>query len=319
MSQHGGAVGLGLLVGLLARVAMLRSDYRQYPTYPHGYSTHLFMGIFAALAGAVTIPALFEKEWTAVTFFLLVAEQFRSIRGMERDSLKALEDNELVPRGSEYIESIARVFETRYYIVIVVAAATALGFEMQSVWTGLVFGAVVFMWTVLLTRVEVIGESAIVEAAPVTVRGSDVWVGDIHIFSMGLRQSREFISERAIGAILTPKNDEGRDTLANPGQRQAMLHDAASMLGVRVDLDTPEFAPQAKRDLRTGRVAVYLVPMERDQAALIEMLRRTPVLESARGRARFLKAGHPAKRGSRTGRKEVGGNDSEGGSGGNHR
>ena len=40
---------------------------------------------------------------------------------MERDSLKALEDNELVPRGSEYIESIARVFETRYYIVIVVA------------------------------------------------------------------------------------------------------------------------------------------------------------------------------------------------------
>ncbi|MGI6663498.1 MAG: YIEGIA domain-containing protein [Bacillota bacterium] len=32
---------------------MLRSDYRQYPTYPHGYSTHLFMGIFAALAGAV--------------------------------------------------------------------------------------------------------------------------------------------------------------------------------------------------------------------------------------------------------------------------
>ena len=39
--------------------------------------------------------------------------------------------------------------------------------------TGLVFGAVVFMDRAL-TRVEVIGESAIVEAAPVTVRGSDV-------------------------------------------------------------------------------------------------------------------------------------------------
>ena len=33
------------LVGVLARVAMLRSDYRQYPSYPHGYATHLFMGI----------------------------------------------------------------------------------------------------------------------------------------------------------------------------------------------------------------------------------------------------------------------------------
>jgi hypothetical protein len=318
LSQHGGAVGLGLLAGVLARVAMLKSDYRQYPTYPHGYSTHLFMGIFAALAGAVTIPALLEHEWTAVTFFLLVAEQFRSIRGMERDSLKALEDNELVPRGSEYIENIARVFETRYYIVIVVAAATAFGFEMQSIWTGLVFGAVAFMWSALLTRFETIGESATVEPAPVVVRDSGVWVGDIFIINVGLKESQEFIRERALGAILTPKNDEGRDTLTNQGQRQAMLHDAASILGVRRDVDSPEFDPQAKRDLRTGRVAVYMVPMDKDQEVLLEMLRRTPVLESARGKTRFLRPGRSVTGVSRAGRKRLGGNDPEGHPGGNH-
>ncbi|HHY45640.1 MAG TPA: hypothetical protein GX512_08030 [Firmicutes bacterium] len=317
--DYGGAIGLGLLAGILARVLMLRSDYRQYPTYPHGYSTHLFMGIFASLAGAVTVPALLEGEWTAVTFFLLVAEQFRSIRGMERDSLKALEDSELVPRGTEYIENIARVFETRYYIVIVVAAATALGAIKQSPLMGLVFGAVVFMWGAILTRVETIGETVEVEAAPVIVRGSDVLVGDIFIFSVGLKESQEFIKERALGAILTPKNDEGRDTLASQGQRQAMLHDAASILGVRRDADNPEFAPQAKRDIKTGRVAVYVVPMDKDQGLLLEMLRRAPVLESARGRARFVRLGYVGKRHLHAGRNRIGGNHPEGGLGGRHR
>ena len=78
-------VGLGLFLGVLARVALLRSDYRQYPTYPHGYTSHLFLGIIAALVGAVSIPALLAEEWTAVTFLVLVAQQFREIRSMERD------------------------------------------------------------------------------------------------------------------------------------------------------------------------------------------------------------------------------------------
>ncbi|MGI6663497.1 MAG: YIEGIA domain-containing protein [Bacillota bacterium] len=125
-----------------------------------------------------------------------MAEQFRSIRGMERDSLKALEDNELVPRGTEYIENIARVFETRYYIVIVVAAATALG----------VLAAVSAHGGRLGRRGLHVGrrphsgrdhrrDGRVWRAAPVAVRGSDVWVGDILIFSVGLKESQEFIRE----------------------------------------------------------------------------------------------------------------------------
>lgn len=297
-------------------MAMLRSDYRQYPSYPHGYATHLFMGIFAALAGAVTIPALLEREWTAVTFLLLVAEQFRGIRSMERDSLKALEDNELVPRGNDYIEDIARVFETRYYIVILVGAVTTLGFELQSIWVGLILGVVAFGWSVVLTRGQRLGEVVTVEAAPVIVDGSDVWVGDIFIFSVGLKESQDFIRERALGAILTPKTEAARDTLASPGQRQAMLHDAASILGTRLDTDSPEFTPIARRDVRTDRVAVYIVPMDKDQEALLELLRRSPVLESSRGRSRFARAGKRAKDlALGRGRARVGGNGSKSGSG----
>ncbi|MGI6663496.1 MAG: YIEGIA domain-containing protein [Bacillota bacterium] len=112
---------------------------------------------------------------------------------------------------------------------------------------------------------------------------------------------------------------KGRDTLASQGQRQAMLHDAASILGVRRDLDSPEFAPQAKRDLKTGRVVVYVVPMDKDPEVLLELLRRSPVLESARGRARFLKSGHTGKIRPYSGRKTVGSNHPEGGLGRDHR
>mgnify|MGYP001270461575 CR=1 FL=1 len=35
-------------LGGILRLLILRSDYRQYPTYPHGYISHLSMGFVAA-------------------------------------------------------------------------------------------------------------------------------------------------------------------------------------------------------------------------------------------------------------------------------
>ena len=282
---HGTAIGFGLALGMLARIAILRSDFRQYPTYPHGYTTHVFLGAIASLAGAGAIAALAEGEWTAVSFFLLVAEHFRGIRGMERDSLKALEDDELVTRGTEYIEDISRVFETRYYAVILVAATATLGYEYGKAPMGLGLAAAAFALAVALMHREHLGDTVDVSIAPVRIDGSDVWVGDIFIFNVGLQQSREFIEQHAIGAILTPKTDTARDTIANRGQRQAALHDATAILVVRKDADTPEFTPMAKRDLKTGRVGVYFVPMDRDEEALVRLLSKSIVLESARGRS----------------------------------
>ena len=52
------AIVSGLVAGVLARLFMLRLDYRQYPTYPHDLITHIALGAIAALIGAVFIPAL---------------------------------------------------------------------------------------------------------------------------------------------------------------------------------------------------------------------------------------------------------------------
>jgi len=291
---HASAVGLGFLLGMLARVAMLRSDYRQYPTYPHGYASHLFLGGIAALVGAVAIPALLEREWTAVTFLVLVAQQFRGIRDMERKSLKALEDNELVPRGADYIEDMAKTFESRYYAVIFVSTVTSAGVEGVSVPGGLLLGALAFGFSALLMRKRRIGDIIEVKSGTPSFRGPELYVGDIFIMNVGLEESRRTIEEKGLGAILIPRDEDARDTLGSPGQRQAIVHDVQAILGVSKEPDTPEFSPVIKRDLETGRAGLFFVPMEKDEEPMLSVIRRVPVLESARRRGSRALAGRYA-------------------------
>ena len=126
MNEYIKVIGLGTLMGFLARISMLRTDYRNYPAYPHGYIVHLSLGAIAAALAAIALPALFEKEYTAVTFLVLCAQQFRDIRNMERQTLLNLEENALVPRGADYVEGIAKVFESRNYLVMLVALLVSL-------------------------------------------------------------------------------------------------------------------------------------------------------------------------------------------------
>ena len=63
-------------MGFFDRLYLLCSDYRSYPSYPHGYVIHLSLGAIAAALAAVAIPALLVKEYTAITFLVLCAQQF---------------------------------------------------------------------------------------------------------------------------------------------------------------------------------------------------------------------------------------------------
>src|SRR5699024_8124186 len=124
---------IGVCFGIIARIIMLRTDYRQYPTYPHGKVIHISLGVIAAGLGALVIPALMNKEYTAVTFLALAAQQFRDVRKMERETLTNIDEMELVQRGSTYIEGIAMVFEGRNYLVIFSALISSL-FTVAFTW-----------------------------------------------------------------------------------------------------------------------------------------------------------------------------------------
>ena len=82
-------------------------------------------GIYRRRAGCPGHTGLVGKEFTAVTFLSLAATQFRDIREVERKTLTNLDKSNLVPRGPDYIEGIARVFEARNYPVMLIALVTS--------------------------------------------------------------------------------------------------------------------------------------------------------------------------------------------------
>lgn len=260
---------------------MLRTDYRQYPTYPHGRIIHISLGVIAAALGAVAVPALFNKDYTAITFLTLAAQQFRDVRKMERDTLTKIDSMELVGRGSTYIEGIAMVFEGRNYLVIMTALLTSLFSILVNIWIGILAGALSLLIVEKLKSGKAVSHIAAVQAAKVKVDGPDLFVEDIYIMNVGLKSNQEIIAERGMGYILTPYNSNGKVTLSNLGQRQAILYDMATILGVYRDDGEPALIPMAKLDMKDGRLAVFILPQELNSDKGKEVILRVPILESA--------------------------------------
>ncbi|PTX59887.1 hypothetical protein C8P63_11031 [Melghirimyces profundicolus] len=275
------AVVFGLIAGFLCRIRMLRTDFRQYPTYPHGRVIHLSLGLIAAGLGAVAVPALFEKNYTAITFLALAAQQFREVRNMERETLSKLDEMELVKRGATYIEGIAMVFEGRNFLVILSAFLTSLAVMIGRWPWGILVGLVVVGLTGWLRSGKSLDQIADVQIASVRLKGPNLYVDDIYIMNIGLEDNRRRIREHGVGVVVVPKDRHSRFTLANTGQRQAILHDVSVVLGVFRDTGEPSLVPLIKRDLNDGRLGVFLLPEEKDPEAVLEVVRRVPVLESA--------------------------------------
>lgn len=293
MLYHTSIVG-GLAAGVLARLFMLRLDYRQYPTYPHDLITHVALGFIAALIGAVLVPAILLKQYTAVTFLALAAEQFRNVRNMERETLTKLEETELVPRGIDYIEGIAKAFEARNYLTILNAVITS----GIVVWLGWPYAVVAAVLIILLTQFlktgMVVGEIAEVVPGQISFHGPLLMVDDIFIMNIGFPAAREKIMAEGLGVVIKPKNDNGRAVLHNFGQRQAIIHTAAALLGTKREFGEPEFTPLARKNIDTGELGLFILPIEKDFECLRNIIERSPVLESASRKPLDSKAGRIA-------------------------
>lgn len=290
-------VVLGIAAGTVARLIMLRTDFRQYPTYPHGRIIHIALGFIAAFIGAVAVPAIKSQDWSAVTFLGLAAQQFRDVRNMERNTLQNLDLMELVPRGAAYIEGSARVFEGRNYLVMFSASVTTFVSIQFNIWWGIVAALVTFFIDKVKMSGKTIQHIAEIQESEVIVDGPNVLVGDIYMMNVGLKTDQEVIRRRAVGMILVPKNASSVVTLSNLGQRQALLHDVSNILGVYRDSGEPALVPMAKRDMEDGRIGLLLFPQEIDIAKVKTVLSHVPVLESAVRLPKESKASHVHKNG----------------------
>lgn len=294
MERYLVATTLGIAFGFAARCLMLRSDYRQYPAYPHGYVTHLSLGLIAALLGALAVPALLEKEFTAVTFLSLAATQFRDIREIERETLNRMDLTSLVARGPDYIEGIARVFEARNYLVMLIALLVSGLSYFSGFLAGLIPGALSLFAALKLMKGPVIGEISRVRPAELSFKGPNLFVEDIHFMNLAREEVHRTVLERGLGVVIEPLDDNAREILANNGQRMAIAHDAATQLGIYRDVDTAEFTPILRRDLDTGRIAMLILPLEKDIECLVAAVNNVPVLESSSTRPLKSRVGRGA-------------------------
>jgi len=295
MEDYGRILVSGIVAGSLGRFLLLRVDYRQYPSFPRGYITHLMLGFIASALGAIAIPALVEKEYTAVTFLALAAQQFREIRSMERDSLDTIDRTELVPRGSDYIEDIAKTFEARNYISMATALSVSLGVYLtKDIAAGIGIGALVFAAVVYSIKGQRVGDIARVVKAEISFEGPLLKVDGVVLMNVGLSAAREKYLTRALAVRIIPKDDNARATLGNVGQRQAIAHNAATQLGIRKDVDEPEFTPIARRNTESGDIVFAVFSFEPDIECLIEAIEKTPVLESSKRKPLDSPAGRKA-------------------------
>lgn len=281
MNEYTLPILFGVIIGTVARILMLRTDYRQYPTYLHGKVIHVSLGFIAAALGSVAIPAIMELEFTAVTFLTVAATQFREVRNMERNTLTEVDSFELVPRGKTYIEGIAISFESRNYLVIITSFISTLVFLVWNVYYAMIAAIACLIISRILMSGSTIKDIVDIKHHQLHFEGAGLYVDNIYIMNIGLPERQAEILKYGMGFVLTPKNMNVITTIANLGQRQAILHDVSVTLGVFRDSGTPALTPLIKRDLDDGRIGVFILPQIREVDKAIKVIGAVPVLENA--------------------------------------
>lgn len=281
MNEYTLPIIFGVFIGTLTRVLMLRTDYRQYPTYLHGKIIHVSLGFIGASLGALIVPALMEKEYTAITILTVAATQFRDVRNMERNTLNEVDDYELVSRGKTYIEGIAISFESRNYLVIMTAFISTLVYIVGNIYYAIGAAIVCFIISKILMSGNTLKDIVDIEYHELHFSGAGLYVDNIYIMNIGIKERQQEILKYGMGFILKPKNMNVVNTIANLGQRQAILHDVSVSLGVFRDSGTPALTPLIKRDLDDGRIGVFILPQVRDIEKAKEIIGAVPILESA--------------------------------------
>lgn len=283
-----GPVTVGAIAGTAARLFMLRTDYRQFPGYPQGYSVHLSLGFIAAALGAIAPPAIVNGDLAAASFLALAATQFREVRSAERETLRNMEETELVPRGPAYIEGIARVFETRNYLAMLTGLGASLAgtaLRGAGLWWSIGAACAAGLVCIFILHRALggrrIGDIAHVQPAKIGFEGPLLTVAGVNIMNVGLPSARKRYLEEGLAVVIRPKDANARATLSNLGQRQAIAHEASLLLGLKMDVDEPELKPIARQNPVNGDVVMAIVPLLKDQEAFIRAVEYVPVLEGS--------------------------------------
>jgi len=239
------------------------------------------MGFIASVLGSLALPVLLEEEFIAITFITIGAQHFREIRSLERDSMEKLEETELINKGSAYIEGIAKLFEARNYMALFTSLGTSIFYYFTNLEISIISAIIIGYMLHIMMKGPHISDIADVEITALTIRGYNIGVDDVIIMNVGEKAAWEKWKSEGIGIKIIPKDENARATLANLGQRQAIIHDLAILMGVKLDKGMEQFTPLARLELDYGILNIIIIPQEPDNEFIKEAIKKIPVLESS--------------------------------------
>ncbi|MFW5998306.1 MAG: YIEGIA family protein [bacterium] len=294
IEKYGLLLLISFIIGTMSRAFMLKIDYRQFPSYPHSYIIHLTMGMIASILGALTLPVLLEEEYIAITFLTLAAQQFREVRNMERSSLEKIEKTEIIPKGAAYVEGISKLFEARNYLALITSLLTSFYFYYINWIAAIVGGALTGYLLHHFMKGPLVRDIADVKIVPLNIEGKNVGIDEVIIMNVGEQEGLDKWKEEGIGIKIIPKDENSRATLSNLGQRQTILHDLSTLMGVKLDKGMQQYTPLARLELDRGTLNIIIIPQEPDKKFIKKAVEKIPVVESSQRKPLKSKMGKKA-------------------------
>ncbi|MGL5347325.1 MAG: YIEGIA domain-containing protein [Peptostreptococcaceae bacterium] len=285
---------VAMLVGIICRGLVLRVTDKQYPSRPQDYLEQIIISGLSASLGAIALPALMDKEFSALTFFAVAIQQFQGLAKQERITIENIDKGELVPKGSAYVEEISSTYEARSYISLFSALAASvtyiiiskrynLGFFMCSI-AAIIAGAIIgFLFRRYLRR-DSIGDIADVVPATINFEGAALKVNGVYISNIGLEDTRNRYLKDGLAVQIIPR-DLGKFGVVNDlGQRDAILHNIYIHLGIDKDVDEKDILAISRTDLESQSVVMPFIPILKDMDEMIRVIKSTPVIETSKGK-----------------------------------
>lgn len=285
---------VAMLVGIICRGLVLRVTDKQYPSRPQDYLEQIIISGLSASLGAIALPALMDKEFSALTFFAVAIQQFQGLAKQERITIENIDKTELVPKGSAYVEEISSTYEARSYISLFSALAASVtyiilskrydaGFLVCAIASGIAGSIVGFLFRRYLRR-DSIGDIADVVPASINFDGADLLVNGVHISNIGLEDTQKRYIKDGLAVEIIPR-DLGKFGVVNDlGQRNAILHNIYIHLGIDKDLDEKDILAISRTDLEKQTVVLPFIPILKDMDEMIRVIKSTPIIETSKGK-----------------------------------
>ena len=283
-----------MIIGTLCRFFVLRVEDKQYPSRPQDYIEQIIIAALAASLGAVALPALIDKEFSALTFLAVGIQQFQGLSQQEKITLENIDSDEIVSKGEGYINEIATTYEVRSYISLFSALLSSIVYIyiarkfdadiLICIIAASIAGIIVGLFFRRVLRRPSINDVAEIYMAKISFEEQLLKVNDITMTNIGLKDTRKKYLEQGMAIEIVPKSMTDFGIINDIDQQRAIMHNIYIHLGFAKDVDEKDLLPIARTNLDKKSVVIIMIPLIKDEVTFMQVTGSTPVLDTSKGK-----------------------------------